>query len=63
MPEKTINDTSLLRLIDKESKTQAEAAKVLGVSRQAVNIRLKQLRGRTSQERRSSQIKGLDLMD
>jgi len=48
MPEKTINDTSLLRLIDKEGKTQAEAAKSLGVSRQAVNTRLKQLRGRTT---------------
>ncbi len=37
MPEKTINDTKLLRLIDKEKMTQAQAAIELGVSRQAVN--------------------------
>ena len=48
MPEKTINDTKLLRLIDKENMTQAQAAIALGVSRQAVNNRLKQLRGRTT---------------
>lgn len=48
MPEKTINDTKLLRLIDKENKSQSQAAKELGVSRQAVSTRLKQLRGRTS---------------
>ncbi len=48
MPEKTINDTRLLRLIDKESKSQSQAAKELGVSRQAVSVRLKQLRGRTT---------------
>jgi predicted transcriptional regulator len=48
MPEIKINDTKMLRLIDKEKKTQAEAAKILGVSRQAVNTRLRQLRGRTT---------------
>jgi predicted transcriptional regulator len=48
MPEKFINDTKLLRLIDREGKTQAEAAKDLGVTKQAVNFRLKQLRGRTT---------------
>jgi predicted transcriptional regulator len=48
MPDKIINDTRLLRLIDKEGKTQAESAVELGVSRQAVNNRLKQLRGRTT---------------
>lgn len=48
MPDKTINDTKLLRLIDIEKKTQAEAAKELGVTRQAVSFRLKQLRGRTT---------------
>lgn len=48
MSEKTINDTKLLRLIDREGKTQVEAAKELGVSKQAVNLRLKQLRGRTT---------------
>jgi|GEM_PF-5966884 predicted DNA-binding protein (UPF0251 family) len=48
MPDKNINDTKLLRLIDKDGMTQAQAAKALGVSRQAVNTRLKQLRGRTT---------------
>ena len=48
MPEKTINDTKLLRLIDREKMSQAQAAIELGVSRQAVNNRLKQLRGRTT---------------
>ena len=48
MSEKIVNDTKLLRLIDKEGRSQADAAKVLGVSRQAVNTRLKQLRGRTT---------------
>jgi predicted transcriptional regulator len=48
MPEKFINDTKLLRLIDREGKTQAEAAKDLGVTKQAVSFRLKQLRGRTT---------------
>ncbi|MCP3891553.1 MAG: winged helix-turn-helix transcriptional regulator [Desulfobulbaceae bacterium] len=44
----TINDTKLLRLIDREKKTQVEAAKELGVTKQAVNYRLKQLRGKTT---------------
>ena len=48
MPEKTINDTRLLRLIDKEDQSQSLAAKDMGVSRQAVSTRLKQLRGRTT---------------
>jgi predicted transcriptional regulator len=48
MPEKTINDTRLLRLIDKEGQSQSLAAKDMGVSRQAVSTRLKQLRGRTT---------------
>ena len=43
-----INDRKLLRLIDREKKTQVEAAKVLGVSKQAVNQRLKELKGRTT---------------
>jgi predicted transcriptional regulator len=41
-----INDRKLLRLIDSESKNQSEAAKELGVSRQAVSKRLQELRGR-----------------
>ena len=48
MADKSINDTKLLRLIDKEKKNQTEAAKELGVSRQAVNTRLKQLRGKST---------------
>jgi len=43
-----INDTRLLRLIDKEGKSQAAAARDLGVSRQAVSKRIIDLRGRTT---------------
>jgi predicted transcriptional regulator len=35
-------------MVDKEGLSQAAAAKELGVSRQAVNTRLKQLRGKTT---------------
>jgi predicted DNA-binding protein (UPF0251 family) len=48
MGEQKINDSRLLRLIDKEGKTQAQAARELGATRQAVNARLKQLRGRST---------------
>jgi predicted transcriptional regulator len=41
-----INDRKLLRLVDKEKKSQSEAAKELGVTRQAVSKRLQELRGR-----------------
>ena len=41
-----INDRKLLHLVDKEHKNQSEAARELGVSRQAVSKRLKELRGR-----------------
>ena len=44
---KKMNDTKLIRLIDSGS-TQAEAARELGVSRQAVSKRLIELRGRTT---------------
>lgn len=43
-----INDRELLRLIDKEKRTQSEAAKAMGVSRQAVSKRIQELRGRTT---------------
>jgi predicted transcriptional regulator len=43
-----INDRKMLQLIDKEGKSQSEAAKVLGVSRQAVSKRLQELRGKTT---------------
>ncbi|MBI5579602.1 MAG: DUF134 domain-containing protein [Deltaproteobacteria bacterium] len=43
-----INDRVLLRLLDDDGLTQAEAAKRLGVSRQAVHIRLNELRPRTT---------------
>jgi predicted DNA-binding protein (UPF0251 family) len=42
------NDRELLRLIDKEKLSQSAAAKKLGVSRQAVNQRLQELRGKTT---------------
>jgi len=41
-----INDRRLLHLIDKDKMNQSEAAKELGVSRQAVSKRLQELRGR-----------------
>jgi predicted transcriptional regulator len=44
----TINDRELLRFIDDEKLSQSEAAKRLGVSRQAVSLRMQQLRGRTT---------------
>jgi predicted transcriptional regulator len=40
-----INDRQLLRLVD-AGQSQAQAARALGVSRQAVNKRLQELRGR-----------------
>ena len=48
MAEIKINDRELLRLVDREGKNQSEAAKVIGVSRQAVNKRLQELRGKTT---------------
>ena len=39
-----INDRALLKLIDTQNMSQAEAAKALGVSRQAVCKRLQELR-------------------
>lgn len=48
MANERINDRELVRLIDKEGKSQSEAARKLGVSRQAVSKRLQELRGRTT---------------
>ena len=45
MSEQKINDRQLLKLID-EGASQSEAARQLGVSKQAVHTRLKQLRGK-----------------
>lgn len=47
MNSKKINDTTLIRLVDK-GRSQAEAARELGVSRQAISKRLIELRGRTT---------------
>lgn len=47
MDSKKINNMKLIRLVD-SGKTQAEAARELGVSRQAVSQRLIELRGRTT---------------
>ena len=47
MKSKKLNDTQLIRLID-AGTSQAEAARQLGVSRQAVSQRLIELRGRTT---------------
>ena len=43
-----INDCALLKLIDTQNMSQAEAAKALGVNRQAVCKRLQELRGKTT---------------
>ena len=48
MPEQKINDRKLLRLIDTDLLSQSEAARKLGVSRQAVSKRLQELRGKTT---------------
>lgn len=45
MPIIKINDRRMLRLIDKEGMSQSAAARELGVTRQAVHHRLKELRG------------------
>ena len=41
----TICDRKLIRFIDRDGLTQTEAARRLGVTKQAVNQRLKELRG------------------
>ena len=48
MRKPKINDRKLLRLLDKEGKSQSEAAREFGVSRQAVNRRLQEIRGKTT---------------
>jgi len=48
MAEPKINDRDMLRLIDKEGLSQSTTAKKLGVTRQAVSRRLKELRGKTT---------------
>ena len=48
MSSSKINDRRLLQLVDKEGKSQSEAARELGVSRQAVSKRLIELRGKTT---------------
>ncbi len=48
MPKPKINENKLLYLIDKQNLNQSQAAKALGVSRQAVSKRLQKMRGRTT---------------
>ena len=48
MRKPTIRDRTLIRLIDHDGVTQVEAARRLGVTKQAVNQRLKELRGKTT---------------
>jgi DNA transposition AAA+ family ATPase len=55
----TINDRELLRFIDDEKLSQAAAAKRIGVSRQAVSLRLQQLRGRTTRAIVGKKIKAI----
>ena len=47
MAKYKIDDRRLLRMVD-QGKTQVEAADFFGVSKQAVNQRLKELRGKTT---------------
>jgi ParB-like chromosome segregation protein Spo0J len=47
MAKNKIDDRKLLRMVD-AGKTQVEAAEYFGVSKQAVNKRLKELRGKTT---------------
>ena len=55
MDNKKINDTKLVRLVD-GGMTQADAARELGVTRQAVSQRLIELRGRTTRVMAAKQI-------
>jgi predicted transcriptional regulator len=55
MKSKKLNDTKLIRLVD-EGLSQAEIARTLHVSRQAVNKRLIELRGRTTKVVASKKI-------
>ena len=48
MRKPKINDRKLLQLLDKDGKSQSEAARELGVSRQAVNKRIQEIRGKTT---------------
>ena len=48
MKKPKLNDRKLLRLIDTDLLSQSEAARKLGVSRQAVSKRLQELRGKTT---------------
>jgi len=48
MHKKMISDSRLLHKINKLGMSQAEVAKEMGVTRQAICIRLKQIQGRTS---------------
>jgi biotin operon repressor len=48
MPKPKINENKLLYLIDEEKLNQSQAARVLGVSRQAVNKKLQGIRGKTT---------------
>jgi len=52
-----INDSKLLKIIDQDGKNQSEAARELGITRQAVSRRLQQLRGKTT---RVLAAKGID---
>ena len=56
MAKAKINDRRLLRLVDKEKMSQSTAAKTLGVSRQAVNQRLQELRGHQTKVVTSAKI-------
>ena len=47
MAREKINDKKMLRLID-SGKSQSEAGRIMGVTRQAVSKRLQELRGKTT---------------
>jgi len=52
-----INDHKLLRMIDREKMSQSDIAKAIGVSRQAVNQRLQELRGQQTRAVATARIK------
>jgi predicted transcriptional regulator len=62
MPEAKFNDRKMLKMID-EGLSQAEAARRLGVTRQAVSHRLQELRGRTTRVVVAKQKKIQKLVD
>lgn len=54
-----VNDEQFLKIVE-SCKTQVEAAKVLGISKQAVNSRIKKIRSKTTQSVVTGQVRQID---